>query len=324
MKKIIKSVLLVLIVVIGVLSMVFHKRIMLTCGLIENFLPLKDSMATAAAINLDTSSTSMNCSDVLYKSTNGVDLHLDIYSPTTKKYDKSPVVVYVHGGCWAYGDKSIPDVLDPVLESFRNEGYTIISVEYELMRDTENFNKQVCDIKDAIRWIYKNSNVYNIDSDEIGIIGVSSGAHIAMLASYSNNDQFSDDSQLKNYPSKVKYIIDLFGPTDLKLLNTNDLNYDLNKIFSSIQNVDETSEKYNPINYVTKDIPNTFIVHGRNDDMVPYESSTKLYEKCQQVNAKSDLVILQSSSHDLSGITKDDVSNFSFKLAKFMIMNSPA
>ncbi len=324
MKKLTKSIFLVLAATIIVLSTTFHKRIMLTYGLLENFLPLKNNIAMASAVNINTSSTSMNYKDVLYKSTNGVDLHLDIYSPTAKKYNKSPVILYVHGGCWAYGDKSIPNALDPFLEPFRKQGYTIISVEYELMRNTENFNKQICDVKDAIRWIYKNSDVYNMDSSEIGIIGISSGAHISMLASYSHNNDFIDDPQLKDYPSKVKYIIDLFGPTDLKLLNKDNLNYDLNKIFSSIQNFDETSSKYNPINYITKDIPNTFIVHGKNDDMVPYKSSTELYKKCQEVHAKSDIVILQSSTHDLSGITKDDASTFSFKLAKFIILNSPA
>lgn len=323
MKKFIKSLLIVLILIIGILSILFHKRIMLTCGLAESFMSFKTDKSTIETLNLNVSSTSMNCRDVLYKSTNGVQLYLDIYSPLQKKYSSSPVIMYVHGGCWAYGDKSIPDALTPVLDSFREEGYTIISVEYELMKDTENFNKQICDVKDAIRWIYKNQNVYNIDPNEIGIIGVSSGAHISMLAAYSDDNAFTDEPSLNGYSSKVKYMIDLFGPTDLRLLNTTDLNYDLNRIFSSIKNVDKTAQTYNPINYVNKNIPNTFIVHGMDDQTVPYESSVKLYNKCKEQHAKSDFVLLKASSHDLSGITDEDISNFSFRLIKFIISNSP-
>ena len=45
--------------------------------------------------------------------------------------------------------------------------------------------------------------------------------------------------------------------------------------------------------------------------------------KCKEKHAKSDFVLLKASSHDLSGITDEDISNFSFRLIKFIISNSP-
>lgn len=323
MKKLFKNILILFIVAICILSAIFHKRIILCFGLIENFLSFKDNIAIAQEIDVNVSSTAMNCRDVLYKSTNGVQLHLDIYSPINQVYTSSPVIMYVHGGAWAYGDKSIPDVLTPILDSFRKEGYTIISVEYELMRDTESFDKQVSDVKDAIRWIYKNKNVYNLDTNEIGVIGVSSGAHISMLAAYSDENSFEDEPSLIGYPSNIKYIVDCFGPTDLSLLDTNDLNYDLSNIFSSIKDIDKTVQLYNPINYVNKDIPNTLIIHGKSDQLVPYQSSIMLYNKCNEEKANSELILLDFSSHDFSGINEHDVMNFSTGLLKFIILNSP-
>jgi len=32
-------------------------------------------------------------------------LNLDIYSPTIKKYDKTPVILFFHGGAWITGTK---------------------------------------------------------------------------------------------------------------------------------------------------------------------------------------------------------------------------
>ena len=189
----------------------------------------------------------MNYKDVVYKNTNGVSLTLDIYGPIKQVYKSSPVLLYVHGGSFAYGDKSIPNALSPVLDTFREQGYTIISTSYELMKDKENFNKQISDVKDTIRWIYKNKSVYNFDTNEIGVIGVSSGAHLSLMAGYSNEAEFTDDAELSKYPSKIKYLIDFAGPTDLSLLNTKGLNYDLSRIFSSIKNKDNVIEKYNPI-----------------------------------------------------------------------------
>jgi acetyl esterase/lipase len=265
----------------------------------------------------------MNYSDVVYKDTNGISLTLDIYGPLKQVYKSSPVLLYVHGGSFAYGDKSIPNALSPILDTFREQGYTIISTSYELMRDEENFNKQISDVKDTIRWIYKNNSIYNFDVNEVGIIGVSSGAYLSLMASYSIEGDFVDDAELSEYPSKIKYLIDFAGPTDLSLLDTRSLNYDLSKIFSSITNKDDLIGKYNPIAYVNPKIPNTLIIHSNSDEMVPYESSKKLYDKCTEVKANANLITLNSNAHDLSSISNDDINSISEGLLKFIIFNSP-
>ncbi|BCZ47674.1 hypothetical protein psyc5s11_37410 [Clostridium gelidum] len=323
MKKFLKIFFLILFISIIIFTIVFQKRIMLCYGIGEKYISLKDDIWTTKELDITTFSNSMNYSDVVYKNTNGVSLTLDIYGPIKQVYKSSPVLLYVHGGSFAYGDKSIPVALSPVLDTFREQGYTIISTSYELMKNTENFNKQISDVKDTIRWIYKNKSVYNIDTEEIGVIGVSSGAYLSLMASYSNDEDFVGDTQLSNYPSKVKYLIDFSGPTDLSLLNTTDLNFDLSKIFSSITNKDNIIKKFNPMTYVTSTIPNTLIIHSNLDTMVPYESSKKLYDKCIESNAKAELITLNSTAHDLSTISTDDIVSISEGLLKFVIFNSP-
>ncbi len=323
MKKFLKIFFLILLIAIITIIIVFHKRIVLCYGIADKYISLKNHVWTPEEFDIQTSSNSMNYSDVIYKDTNGVSLALDIYGPIRQVYKSSPVLLYVHGGSFAYGDKNIPNSLSPILDTFREQGYTIISTSYELMKNEENFNKQISDIKDTIRWIYKNKSSYNLDTNEIGVIGISSGAHLSLMASYSNEDQFIDDTELSKYSSKVKYLIDFAGPTDLKLLNTRGLNYDLSKIFSSITNKEDILEKYNPISYVNSKIPNTLIIHSNLDSTVPYESSQKLYNKCVEVNAKAKLISLNSTAHDLSDISNDDIISISEGLLKFVIFNSP-
>jgi len=324
MKRFLKMFFLILFIGIIILTIVFSKRIMLCYGIAEKYISLKNHIwATNQKFDIETSSNSMNYSDVVYKSTNGISLTLDIYGPIKQVYSSSPVLLYVHGGSFAYGDKSIPNALSPVLDTFREQGYTIISTSYELMKDKENFNKQISDVKDTIRWIYKNNSVYNFDTNEIGIIGVSSGAHLSLMAGYSAEGEFTDDAELSKYPSKVKYVIDFAGPTDLSLLNTSSLNYDLSKIFSSIADKEVTIQKYNPIHYVNSEIPNTLLIHSNLDVTVPYESSKKLYDKCIESNAKVNLITLNSTAHDLSSISNDDIISISEGLLKFVIFNSP-
>ena len=323
MKKFFKMFFLILVIAIIAIIIVFYQRIRLCYGIADKYISLKNHIWTTQELDIETSSNSMNYNDVVYKNTNGTSLTLDVYGPTKQVYKSSPVLLYVHGGSFAYGDKSIPNALSPVLDTFREQGYTIISTSYELMKDKENFNKQISDVKDTIRWIYKNKSIYNFDTNEIGVIGVSSGAHLSLMASYSNQGEFTDNSELSKYPSKVKYLIDFAGPTDLSLLNTRGLNYDLSKIFLSITDKEDTIQKYNPIDYVNSTIPNTLIIHSNLDAIVPYESSKRLYDNCIESNAKAKLITLNSTAHDLSTISSDDIISISQGLLEFVIFNSP-
>lgn len=323
MKKFIKLFFSITLILLIAFSIIFHKRLLLAYRIIDKYILSKDSVFTSQEFNVNNALNSMNYKDITYKNTSNVPLTLDIYGPTRQVYKSSPVLLYVHGGSFAYGDKSIPDAISPILDTFRDQGYTIISTSYELMKDKESFSKQISDVKDTIRWIHKNNSTYNLDTDEIGVIGISSGAYLSLMASYSGDNEFIDDPELSKYPSKIKYLIDFAGPTNLNLLNTYNLNYDLLKIFKSIKNKDDLTKKYNPIDYVNSKIPNTLIIHSNSDAMVPYESSEELYEKCNQVNAKAKLITLNSSAHDLSTISNDDIVSISKGLATFVIFNSP-
>lgn len=323
MKKLFKRLFLLLLAAIICTAVIFHKRIFLLYGITSKYISIEkeiDSLNDNFSIE---PITNIDYKDITYKETGGVPLSLDIYSPLKNVYKKSPVILYVHGGSWVYGNKSLPAALTPVLDTFREQGYTIISTSYELMRNQENFSKQVSDVKDTIRWINANASKYNLDTDEVGLFGISSGAHLSLMAAYSDDFSFTDSEELKNYPCKVKYLIDFAGPTDLSLIDTSNLNFDLLKIFSSISDKDKVIQEFNPINYVTSDIPETLIIHSKSDSIVPFKSSEELAQKCEEVNAHSKFIALNSSSHDLSEISPNDIINISKGLLFFVIANSP-
>lgn len=321
-KKILKISLVIILLFIITFGLIFRKKIQLTYNIITNIISLKDTFLKESKLQLSPID-SIDYKDIIYKKTNNVQLKLDIYKPLKNIYKTSPVILYVHGGSWVYGDKSIPQSIAPILDIFRNNGFTIISTEYELMRYNENFEKQVCDIKDTIRWIYKNSTEFNFNSNEIGILGMSSGAHLSLMSAYTSNDSFVDDLTLSNYPSKVKYVIDFFGPTNLNLLNTSKLNWDLTNIFNSITDKNSLISKFNPINYINSNIPKTLLIHSKSDSLVPYESSLDLYNKCIETNAPAQLVSLEQTSHDMSNIFTQDIITLTKQVVKFIINNSP-
>ncbi|MGL5151379.1 MAG: alpha/beta hydrolase fold domain-containing protein [Clostridium sp.] len=307
--------------------------ILLSCGFIfRNKISFLYNLATtyidvySEEFNIDKHSNpieDVTFKDINYKSRKGNDLKLDIYSPIKKKYKKSPVILYVHGGGWIYGNKDIPEFLSPLLNVFREEGFTIISTSYELLNKSIDFEEQVSDVKDTLRWINKYSDTYDLDVNEIGVIGVSSGAHLSLLACYSNKNSFAGDLSLEGFNSNVKYIIDLFGPTNLFTLNTELATWDMQQILSNIENKESYFNKYNPINYLKENLPNILIVHSLTDAVVPYDNASVLYDGNITFNNDATLVTLNTASHDMNNITKEDFRECILSLIKFIIKNTP-
>lgn len=326
MKKFIKYFFIIILISIISFGFIFRNKISLYIAIGKKYLDVKNQIEASNGNSTLFDISPMNEDEfksVEYKNTNNTPLYLDVYGPKKELKKGSPVILYVHGGSWAYGDKNIPAFLSPLLDAFREEGYTIVSVSYELMRNSINFDKQASDVKDSIRWIYKNKDEYNFNTDEIGVIGISAGAHLSMLASYSNNDEFIGDPYLANYNSKVKYILDFFGPTDLSTLDITNVNYDLGVALSNTKNHNYVIEKFSPINYIKEDLPKTLIVHSKSDNLVPFENSQKLYNELEKTTNKVDLITINDAGHDLTNLSFEDAKNVSLNILKFIINNSP-
>jgi len=84
----------------------------------------------------------------------------------------------VHGGAWTSNDRLTPAVLCRELAA---SGYTVFSLDF---RDGRN-GKHPCAVQDitaGIRCIRSRADEFGIDPARIGLIGSSSGGHLALLA----------------------------------------------------------------------------------------------------------------------------------------------
>ncbi len=128
-------------------------------------------------------------STVVYKSIAGIDENLtslDVYTLPNSKALK-PVVIWVHGGGWAIGDKR--NKMDKKVPFFRSLEYVFVSVNYRLSPfpyELTNTNRikhpdHITDVADAIQWVYKNIDLYGGDKINIAVLGHSAGAHLVAL-----------------------------------------------------------------------------------------------------------------------------------------------
>jgi acetyl esterase/lipase len=153
---------------------------------------------------------------VAYKEVAGVNqdlLSLDIYHPEVTTSEK-PIVVYVHGGAWAVGDKA--NNIDHKVALFSSLNYLFISVNYRLSPATYTndlnrimFPTHNNDVADAVAWIYNNINLYGGNKNKIVLLGHSAGAQLVSLTGTSNT--FLPDRGIQLHQLKGVASIDTEG-----------------------------------------------------------------------------------------------------------------
>jgi len=100
---------------------------------------------------------------------------LDVYSPGVDK--KHPVVVWLHGGGWAFGNKTSVQQKPAAMV---DRGYAFVSVNYRFVPNA-TVPEIATDVASAIRWVQKNGEKYGIDTEQIFVAGHSAGAHLSAL-----------------------------------------------------------------------------------------------------------------------------------------------
>ncbi|MEO9851654.1 MAG: alpha/beta hydrolase [Reichenbachiella sp.] len=265
------------------------------------------------------------------------DLSLDIYHPTKLVHEKSPVVLFVHGGAWIAGRKESMNTnrVNGAVNQLRDHGYTIISIEYTLARNGKSpFPTCIADGFDAIQWISDRADSLNLDLDYFGIMGESAGAHIAMMNVFSNPSDFG----LTHEKTALDYVVDIYGPNDLyKLYRSESLdslmamikelpkpiNQHLNlanKVFGfdpeeDLEKTKTVADLYSPVTYLKKNLPPVLIIHGNKDQIVPLDQSTSLKLLLDSLEVENEMHILEHTNHAFIGADdsqKSDVQDWIF------------
>lgn len=276
--------------------------------------------------------------DLEYKNSS---LKLDIYQPKTAGKGKSPVVVYVHGGAWDKGDKTMirKNFREYILQELLDNHYTVISINYTLLDDQTHLEKPLQDTKDALKWIHENAEKYNLDTNNMGIWGGSAGAHIALLTAYNQNNEKNNSDFI--YPN-LKYVVDFYGPTDLNELfktEASSLVLSFFKIYSperfkirhekikeltgfdintNKEEVIKKSSEFSPISYISKSTVPTLIFHGTEDTIVNYAQSQQLEEALKKNKIPCRLHTVENAKHTFGNINLSEAKDVSRKTVDFI------
>ncbi|MCY8493889.1 prolyl oligopeptidase family serine peptidase [Bacillus inaquosorum] len=225
-----------------------------------------------------------------------------------------PLIIYLQGCGWGWTKQDTYAFL-PQLAEFAKEGYTVASVQYRGSGDAV-FPAQLQDVKTAVRFLKANASAYNIDPQNIGVWGDSSGGHLALLLGLTEGlKEFDGNREYAHVSSRVQAIADWFGPTDLLTMSRYPSIFDHDSphspesklIGGAIQEHKEKARKASPIEYVHREAPPILIMHGDQDDVVPYEQSAEFYHALKKAGHDAIMYKIKEAGH--SGFTQHHTLN---------------
>jgi acetyl esterase/lipase len=215
---------------------------------------------------------------------------LDLYLPKNHTA-ATKLIVYVHGGSWKWGSKNdFPKILVSALTS---QGYGVAAINYRLLREGKNrFPAQIEDVKNAIAFLTAKANTYGYNGNEFALLGVSAGAHLALLYTYKHDTQ-----------KQIKTVIDIVGPTDLtdKVFRENpSASNTINQFLGDTNPQAPIAIEASPIYHLKKEtgVP-TIIFHGESDELVNVNQSKELYKKLQALGIQSQLELYPGETHEM-------------------------
>lgn len=103
---------------------------------------------------------------------------LDVYLPPATR--KAPLLVLVHGGGWAHGDKDHPGLVGDKARHWLPQGYALVSANYRLVPDASPL-EQAHDVARAVAFAQRQASAWDVDPERIVLIGHSAGAHLVAL-----------------------------------------------------------------------------------------------------------------------------------------------
>ena len=273
--------------------------------------------------------------EVDYQLTYKEGLALDLYEPTKDLYELRPVLVHFHGGAWIGGTKEAinNDRFHGAINRLRANGFVVISPNYTLAESGKSpFPTCVEDALDVMKWVEEHAEEYKLDLQNVGLMGESEGAHLAMMAAYANGKEFGI-----SYSYPINYLVDVYGPVDLKALYTDSeirkeleariqnfpapikKGLDLSQYLFGFDPQSDTTKAWafagihSPISYVESSAPPLLMIHGDIDRVVPYRQSVQLQAKADSLGIVNEIHKLEGSDHAFIGATeaqKDSVQKW--------------
>ena len=251
---------------------------------------------------------------IVYAEAHGIGLVMDVFQPVSSASGIG-VVDVVSGGWHADRTMLNEHIGFGLIDTLCDRGLTVFAVSpgsLPLFTGLE----MATHVRAAIRHIKGYAGHYEISPDNLGIMGVSAGGHLAALAAFSPQQPapYGRDSW-QRHSSRVEAAALFFPPTDLMdyggvpITQFNLEGLDLSRLLfhdgisgHSQSEITERLMELSPARSTPSQPPPFFIVQGKQDMIVPWGQAEKLAMTVRNAGGEASLIYNETGGHLWPGI----------------------
>jgi len=213
---------------------------------------------------------------------------LDVWRMSTTPAD-APVIFYIHGGAWTFGDKR--EQGRPMLHEFVRRGWVAVTCNYRLAPKNP-WPAQIEDVTRTLAWIKKYIATYGGDPTRVVVAGGSAGGHLAALLALSEHDPTWRPKDVKGVSDwSVRGALPLYGVLEMTGDETHwrglgrGLRTLLEQRVVQKRHDDDPAiyEAMSPYHRLHEDAPPFLVIQGGNDTLVDVNVARHFVEKFRRV-----------------------------------------
>jgi len=212
---------------------------------------------------------------------------LDVYAPKQSTF--SPVLIFIHGGNWIHGNKSIYKFLG---KRMAKKGIVTVVMDYR-KGQTVNYEMMTTDAANAIKWTFNSIETYGGDKNKLFVSGHSAGGHLAALVA--SDTGYFKTAAIKN-PLKGVIVIDAFGLDMHSYLKTSNEPGD-SIYFPTFSHSEETWKKASPISHLNSNTPSFLLFMGTHTYPGIKKDYAIFYPALKKVQPNASLILQKRKNH---------------------------
>lgn len=242
--------------------------------------------------------------DLVFSSAQGQELKLQLILPWEEedrpRRDK-PLIVFLQGSAWTTPN---PGYQLPQLARYAQNGYAVASITHRDSTQGHAFPAYLQDSKCAIRYLRSRADEFGLSRERVCFFGTSSGGNTALLVGLTGDDPRYRTNEYAEHSDAVSCVIDCFGPADMfRMTGDNPQEFAENPLFMGLQgghSPDELLTLMSPIREIRpgRSYPPFLLIHGDQDDVVPYEQSELMHRALIDAGQDAQLIRVIGAPHE--------------------------
>lgn len=231
------------------------------------------------------------------------ELKLDIHYPK-KPASLYPVVFFAHGGGWISGFRNQPNNIS-WCRYLASRGFAAVSIDYRYGL-TSTMEDILSDYSAALDYLRDHALELRLAGDTIILMGLSAGGHLALLFS-----AYYTYMKKEQRTSGIRGVVAYYAPAVLEDI----FSPEEKSIFARVaamatlkgtpRTAMEAYRYYSPISWISEAMVPVVIVHGKEDTVVPFQSSVALNKKLEEAGVFHTFLVHPEGDHGFDTKRKD-------------------